>query len=104
MIMNEITGRKRTNSSQIQGTGSEDRKGKWLNHFKTLLVQPSSTAQNKGDVRQLFEELDIEKGPFTKEEFQRTKKKIKVGKAHGEDGVVPEVMKRCDFDDINLEF
>ena len=71
-------------SSWIQGTGLEDKKRKWLNHFATLLGQPPSTALNK-KIRQLFEELDIETGPTTREKLQR------------------EGMKSCDFDDIILE-
>uniref|UniRef100_A0A0L8ICI7 DNA helicase Pif1-like 2B domain-containing protein n=1 Tax=Octopus bimaculoides TaxID=37653 RepID=A0A0L8ICI7_OCTBM len=103
-IINEITGKKRGSSSHVQGTGPEDRKSKWLDHFKTLLGEPPSTNQNTGEIRQLFEELNIETGPFVKEELQRAKKKIKEDKAYGDDGVAPEVMKRSDFDDIVLEF
>ena len=103
-IINEITGRKRGRSSQIQGTGPEDRMRKWLDHFKTLLGQPPSTAQNTMEIRQLFKEMDMETGSFTCEELKRARGIIKEDKAYGEDGVAPEVMKRCDFDDIILEF
>ena len=67
-------------------------------------MNSSLTAQNKGDIRQLFEVLDIETRPFTKVEIQRARKKTRKYKAHREERVVPEAMKRCDFDDIILEF
>ena len=103
-IINEITGRKRGSSSQIQATGPEDRKRKWFDHFKNLLGQPQLLAQNNGENRQQFEELDIETGPFTHEKLQNAKKKIKESKVHGEHGVAPGVLMRCDFDEIILGF
>ena len=37
-------------------------------------------------------------------ELREEKAQIKEGKAHGEDGIAPEVLKRCDLDEIVLDF
>ena len=51
-----------------------------------------------------MDNLGIKEGAFTQEEYQRAKKAIVEGKAGGEDGVSPEVLKRCQVNDIILEF
>ena len=43
-------------------------------------------------------------GTFTQKEYQRAKKAIVEGKAGGEDGVSPEVLKKFQVDDIILKF
>ncbi|XP_063680102.1 uncharacterized protein LOC134815494 [Bolinopsis microptera] len=48
--------------------------------------------------------LNIEDGPFTIEELRLAKKQIVEGKAYGDDGISPEVMKRVDIDDVILKF
>jgi len=48
--------------------------------------------------------LNIETGPFTKEEYKKAKASIIEGKSCGEDGIPPEVLKRCDLDDKILKF
>ena len=48
--------------------------------------------------------MGIKEGAFTQEEYQRAKKAIVEGEAYGEDGVSPEVLKRCQVNDIILEF
>ena len=51
-----------------------------------------------------MDNLGIRGGAFTQEEYQRAKKAIVEGKAGWVDGVSPEVLKRCQVDDIILEF
>ena len=55
---------------------------------------------------QLFTEPehDISTEPFTAEELKLARSRIKDNKACGEDGIPPEVLKRCDLDDIVLKF
>ena len=52
----------------------------------------------------ILEDLDIEIGPFTHEEYQEAKSSLVEGKTCGEDCIPPEVLKRCNLDDIILEF
>ena len=51
-----------------------------------------------------MEELDIETGPFNQEEYEKAKKSLVEGKSCGEDGIPPEVLKRCDVDETILSF
>ena len=48
--------------------------------------------------------VSIPDGPFTLEEYRKAKDSITDGKAAGEDGIMPEVIKRCNIDDIILDF
>ncbi|KAI8519241.1 hypothetical protein Bbelb_024980 [Branchiostoma belcheri] len=50
-------------------------------------------------------ELDIKDGPFEQGEYEKAKKSLVEGKASGEDGIPPEVLKRCGgLDRIILDF
>jgi len=52
----------------------------------------------------VFDSLGISEDPFTPEEFQSAKKSIRCGKACGEDGITPELLKYGGLDDIVLGF
>ena len=52
----------------------------------------------------LLEDLHIEIGPFTQEEYQEAQSSLVEGKSCGEDCIPPEVLKRCNLDDIILKF
>ncbi|CAH1266640.1 Hypp3466 [Branchiostoma lanceolatum] len=58
------------------------------------------------EIPTLFQELDIKEGPFEQEEYEEAKKTLVEGKANGEDGIPPEVLKRCDewLGQITMEF
>ena len=51
-----------------------------------------------------MEELDIKTGPFDQEEYEKAKRSLVEGKSCEEDGIPPEVLKRCDMDAIILSF
>ena len=51
-----------------------------------------------------FDDLNISTNPFSLTELREAKAQIKEGKAHREDGIPPEVSKRCDLDEIVLDF
>ena len=52
----------------------------------------------------MYEDLDIDDGPFTLDEFKRVKTSLKLGKSAGPDGIPLEVFKCYVFDDICLNF
>ena len=52
----------------------------------------------------IFAELPIRTDAFDWDEYQAAKRADKEGKSFGEDGILPEVIKRCNIDDIILEF
>ena len=52
----------------------------------------------------ILQGLQIEDGDFTKEEIEQVKRQMREGKQSGPDHISPEVIKRCDLDDIILHF
>jgi hypothetical protein len=56
------------------------------------------------DIPPIFKVLGIKEGPFNMEEYVKAKKALTEGKASGEDGIASEILKRCNMDDIILEF
>ena len=56
------------------------------------------------NVEKQFNDLNISTNPFLLIELREAKAQIKEGKAHREDGIAPEVLKRCDLDEIVLDF
>ncbi|CAH1266644.1 Hypp3470 [Branchiostoma lanceolatum] len=97
-----ITVEEKTLSSKIREEGTAGRKQQeerienWYNHFKNLLGDPPSITDEDEEIPTLFQELDIKEGPFEQEEYEEAKKTLVEGKANGEDGIPPEVLKRCD--------
>ena len=92
----------------MQRTKKEERKALWYEHFKKLLgekpAQENNADEEVEEINTIFENLYIDDGEFTIEEYRKAKKKCKEGKKPGEDGIVAEVLKRCDFDEIMLGF
>ena len=56
------------------------------------------------EIEPIHGSLNISTDPFTLEEYRIAKSGIKEGKACGDDKVAPEVLKRCDLDQIVFEF
>ncbi|KAL5260700.1 hypothetical protein ACHWQZ_G010752 [Mnemiopsis leidyi] len=103
-LVNEITGRTRASCGLIEGGSTEERVKSWEGHFSRLLGQPPVVPDPNISIRTIHSPLDIEDGPFTLAELQEAKKQIVEGKAHGDDGIPPEILKRVDLDEIILEF
>ncbi|XP_078661569.1 uncharacterized protein LOC144905694 [Branchiostoma floridae x Branchiostoma belcheri] len=104
-LINDITDRKATRKGQLEGNTQEERIENWYNHFKTLLGSPPNITDEDEEIPTVFEELDIKVGPFEQGEYEKAKKSLVEGKASGEDGIPPEVLKRCGgLDRIILDF
>jgi hypothetical protein len=103
-LINEISGRKKTRGGRIKGDTKEARVGNWYNHFKQLLGEPPTVTEEDEEIPKTFDELPIRTGPFDKEEYTKAKNSVKEGKSFGEDGIPPEVVKRCNLDEIILDF
>ena len=56
------------------------------------------------NVEKQFDDLNISTNPFSLTELREAKAQIKEGKAHGETGIAPEVLKRCDWYEFVLDF
>ena len=105
-LINEISGRKKSSCAKISGNSAQDRVNKWQAHFKNLLGEQPPDSLDDQIIQQMFyePEHDISTAPFTAEELREAKRRIKDNKACGEDGIPPEVLKRCDLDDIVLKY
>ena len=104
-LINEITGPKTIKTSLIKAKDKDERKEKWLEHFRDLLgKEPNVNTDEEFKISQVFENLDISDNPFSMEEYETAKKMLKGGKASGTDGIAGEVLKYCEIDDILLQF
>ena len=54
------------------------------------------------DIPPIFDNVSIEDGAFTLKELKDAKKQLRFGKAPGEDGILPEMLKVVDINDIIL--
>ncbi len=93
-MINTITGKVPSVTGKIRGNSPEERVGKWRDHFSSLLGQPPPVENPD----------DIITDPFTLEEYRIAKTGIKEGKACGDDNIAPEILKRCDLDQIVMDF
>ena len=80
------------------------RKKQWYTHFKNLVGTPSTDSADDIEIETVLSDLQIEDTEFTMEEYVTAKKQVKEGKAPREDGMMPEVVKRCGIDEIVLSF
>ncbi|XP_072039400.1 uncharacterized protein [Amphiura filiformis] len=103
-IINCVSGRKKVRSGRLKDDNKEERLKKWHDHFKNLLGNPPQVTMENEDIPTIFHELPIRTDAFDMEEYQKAKMAIKEGKSYGEDGIPPEVIKRCNIDIIILDF
>ncbi|MEE8288342.1 MAG: reverse transcriptase domain-containing protein [Nitrosomonadaceae bacterium] len=103
-LINDITGRKTSMKGQLKGNTSKERIENWYKHFQNLLGSAPVVDDESEEIETVLSDVDIKEGPFTKDEYNKVKESLTEGKACGEDGIPPEVLKRCDLDDIILDF
>jgi len=103
-LINEISGRRQSKRGIIKGNSQEERLKSWYTHFQRLLGNPPNIGSETEEIPQIIPPLDIKTGAFDKGEYKKAKEALKEGKSSGADEIRPEVLKRCDLDDIVLEF
>lgn len=103
-LINEISGRKSAKAGKIKGKNKEERVQSWYQHFSNLLGKEPVITNDDEEVATVFENLNIESGEFTMNEYQEVKKKLQTGKLPGGDEIPPEVLKYCDLDAIILDY
>ncbi|XP_072178317.1 uncharacterized protein [Diadema setosum] len=103
-LINDISGRKASQSVRIRGESAEKRVATWYSHFENLLGNPPELLESNEPITPIFSDLPIPDGPFTMSEYTKAKAEMKNNKSSGEDGVAPEVLKYVPVDDIILEF
>ena len=74
--------------------------------FCVLLGKPPKIINENENINNVLDEnkLNIKTGPFTNSEYENARKQIKENKATGPDGISPEVLKRCETNDIIIGF
>ena len=103
-MINTITGKAPSVPGNIRGNSPEERVKKWKDYFSSLLGQSPVVENPDEEIEPIHDTLDISTDPFTLEEYRTAKSSIKEGKACGDDQIAPEVLKRCDLDQIVLDF
>ena len=99
--VNEVSGRKKSNSGQIRAKSPEERVNLWKLHFQNLLGQ--APVVDGIPIMKVFDTLPIETGKFTLEELKSSIKDLKNNKASGLDEIPAEVWKTGCFDQQLLE-
>jgi endonuclease/exonuclease/phosphatase family metal-dependent hydrolase len=72
-------------------TIEEEKLKRWKQHFESILNRPDPPVL--ADIPEAEEDLDINLGDITVDEVKQAIHKLKNGKAPGEDGVCPEMLK-----------
>ena len=102
VLINDICGKRKAGCGLIKGDSNEDKVKVWENHFRNLLGEAPLVDEHTIPERET--DLNISTEPFSRAELFQAKKLIKENKACGDDGIPPEVVRRCNLDDIILDF
>ena len=102
-LINDISDRKSSQTSQLNGNSDEDRVNQWYIHFRNLLGNSTEATDENEEILPVFENLPINDDVFTPEEYSKAAMSIKCGKSAGEDGIMPEVLKYVQINDIMLD-
>ena len=105
-LINEINGRKTAKRAILKGRNKEERVKNWHGYFKELLGKPPKIINENENINNVLDEneLNMKTVPFTNSEYENVRKQIKKSKATGPDGITPEVLKRCEINDIIISF
>ena len=71
-LINDISGRKSSQSVRIQGESAEQRVETWYSHFKNLLGNPPELSEDNEPITPIFSDLPIPDGPFTMDEYKKS--------------------------------
>ena len=88
----------------IKGKNQKERLQTWYKHFQDLLGKPPNIEDENETIIQVIQHLEIKRGAFEMYEYMLAKEVIKEGKSCGVDEIRPEVLKRCNIDDIIIYF
>ena len=103
-IVNEISGRKNSNSAKLKAYSNGERIKLLHNHFQELLGSLLNKTDDDEEILQIHNKLNIKIGLFTIQELNNATKSINNGKACGLDEIPAEVWKLTEFQNILLNF
>ena len=99
-IVNEISGRKNSNSAKLKASSNGERIKLLHNHFQELLGSQLNKTDDDEEILPIHNELNIKIGLFTIQELNNATKSINDGKACGLDEIPAEVWKLTEFQKI----
>ena len=102
-LINKIAGRITSRKSQINGATAKKRISNWFQRFKNLLGNEATIEDESEEIAPIFNDIEIRGDPFSMDEYEKVKSTLVSGNACGEDGIEPEILKDCKFDDIILD-
>ena len=76
-LINEISGRKVTQSSQLNGNSAEDRVVLWYEHFRNLLGNSPEVTDENEEIPPVFENIYIKDDIFALNEYKKAEISIK---------------------------
>ena len=103
-LINDISGRKKAQSSKLKANSPQERVQLWHTHFSNLLGSPPSITEQNTPIEPVFCNLAISEEPFSAKEYDKAKNSLRCGKACGEDGITPEFLKYAGLDREVLGF
>ena len=103
-LINTISGRKQSQSGILEGKDKRERIQNWFDHFQQLLGKEPIIIDENETIQTVFHDLYFKTGEFTIDEYQKAKDRVSLNKAPGPDNIPPEVIKKCDLNDILLNF
>ena len=95
-IVNDITRRKNSPTGKLKGRTPAERKSQWFHYFKNLLGSSDKCPQTD-KIEPVLPHVKILDSAFSIEEVIEARKQVNEGKAPGEDGIMPEVLKRINI-------
>ena len=102
-IVNEISGRKKTNKAKLKAKDQNERIRNWEKHFKNIYGKTPQIIE-KPTTKIVSKPLDIKTGRFDQKELNKALEKLSNGKASGLDNIPPEVWKCGAFNEELLHF
>ena len=90
-VINEISGRKKTNTGKIKANSPEEHMQLWKEHFVDLLDQPPTI--DDLPVIRVLDSSPIETGDFTEQELEESVKRSQNSNATGLDSIPAEAWK-----------
>ena len=105
-LITEITKRKTTKRAFLKGRNKEKRVKNWYDCFKEPLGKPAKVTSEKETVTTILynSDLQFKTGHFTDSEYEQVRKQMKENMAQSPNAMNPEVLKRCEMNDIIIDF
>lgn len=106
-LIRQLNGDRPKHQIRIKATDNEERLHKWQEYLSDLLNagdNNTSGDDKEEDNEKVVPNERIDDGPFSRDEYEKVIKTLKLNKAAGEDMICAEILKNLDFHEEILEF